>query len=151
VVSTLTGGVSGLMKKNQIDVIEGEGSLAGPGKVTVGGDTIEAKTIILATGSVARALPGAVFGGHVIGTEGAWALDELPPRRRSSALVPPARRSPPPTPRLGVQVLLFEATSRVLPSEDPDISKLVLRGLKTDHGVGKSRSGGTRLRRSSRW
>jgi dihydrolipoamide dehydrogenase len=32
--------------------------------------------------------------------------------------------------RLGVEVLLFEATGRVLPSEDPDISKLVLRGLK---------------------
>ena len=31
VISTLTGGVSGLFKKNGIEVIEGEGALAGPG------------------------------------------------------------------------------------------------------------------------
>ena len=30
VVSTLTGGVSGLFKKNKIDVIEGSGALVGP-------------------------------------------------------------------------------------------------------------------------
>src|SRR5947209_13787067 len=35
VVTTLTGGVSGLFKKNGIELIEGEGSLAGPGQVTV--------------------------------------------------------------------------------------------------------------------
>src|SRR6188508_2151168 len=33
VISTLTGGVAGLSKKNKIDVLEGEGSLAGAGKV----------------------------------------------------------------------------------------------------------------------
>src|ERR1700683_4269011 len=35
VVSTLTGGVAGLLKKNKIDVVEGEGSLKGPGVVSV--------------------------------------------------------------------------------------------------------------------
>ena len=35
VVSTLTGGVAGLFKKNKIDLIEGEASLAGPGTVAV--------------------------------------------------------------------------------------------------------------------
>ena len=40
VVSTLTGGVSGLFKKNKIDLIEGSGSLAGDGKVKVGDDTL---------------------------------------------------------------------------------------------------------------
>jgi dihydrolipoamide dehydrogenase len=130
VVSTLTGGVSGLMKKNQIDVIEGEGSLAGPGKVVVGGDTIEARTIILATGSVARALPGVAFGGHVIGTEGAWALDELPASMAVVGAGASGAEIASAYARLGVEVLLFEATGRVLPSEDPDISKLVLRGLK---------------------
>src|ERR1700733_8502866 len=52
VVKTLTGGVSGLFKKNGIEVIEGEGALAGGGAVTVNGQQIAAKTIILATGSV---------------------------------------------------------------------------------------------------
>src|ERR1700759_3207930 len=33
VITTLTGGVAGLFKKNKIDLIEAEGSLVGPGKV----------------------------------------------------------------------------------------------------------------------
>ena len=48
VVKTLTGGVSGLFKKNAIDLIEGEASLAGAGSVSVGGSEIAAKTIVLA-------------------------------------------------------------------------------------------------------
>ena len=36
------------------------------------------KTVILATGSVPKPLPGTEFGGRVIGTEEAWALEELP-------------------------------------------------------------------------
>src|SRR5205085_189323 len=52
VVKTLTGGVSGLFKKNKVDVIEGEGALAGAGKVVAGGAEIAANTTVLATGSV---------------------------------------------------------------------------------------------------
>src|SRR5271168_3832467 len=37
VVTTLTGGVSGLFKKNKIDVIEGHGSVTDDGNVRVGG------------------------------------------------------------------------------------------------------------------
>ena len=51
VVATLTGGVSGLFKKNKIDLIEGSGSLAGDGKVKVGKDTYDARFIVLASGS----------------------------------------------------------------------------------------------------
>ncbi len=40
VISTLTGGVAGLFKKNGIDLIEGAGSLAGGGQVTVGDQTL---------------------------------------------------------------------------------------------------------------
>src|SRR5436309_3746769 len=36
VISTLTGGVAGLFKKNGVELVEGEGRLAGPGKVAVG-------------------------------------------------------------------------------------------------------------------
>jgi dihydrolipoamide dehydrogenase len=130
VISTLTGGVAGLMKKNKIDVIEGAGALAGPGRVTVNGDTIEAKTIILATGSVKRPLPGTSFGGHVIGTEEAWALDELPNSMAVVGAGASGAEIASAYARLGVEVLLFEALDRVLPTEDADISKLAERGLK---------------------
>jgi dihydrolipoamide dehydrogenase len=130
VISTLTGGVAGLMKKNKIDVIEGEGSLAGSGGVTVNGETISAKTIILATGSVKRPIPGAQFGGRVIGTEEAWALDELPASMAVVGAGASGAEIASAYARLGTEVLLFEALERVLPTEDVDISKLAERGLK---------------------
>jgi dihydrolipoamide dehydrogenase len=130
VISTLTGGVAGLMKKNKIDVIEGEASLAGDGKITVGGDTISAKTIVLATGSVKRPIPGASFGGRVIGTEEAWALDELPASMAVVGAGASGAEIASAYARLGTEVLLFEALDRVLPTEDADISKLAERGLK---------------------
>jgi dihydrolipoamide dehydrogenase len=130
VIHTLTGGVAGLMKKNKIDVIEGEGSLAGPGEVKVNGETITAKTIILATGSVKRPIPGAQFGGRVIGTEEAWALDELPASMAVVGAGASGAEIASAYARLGTEVLLFEALERVLPTEDADISKLAERGLK---------------------
>jgi dihydrolipoamide dehydrogenase len=130
VIQTLTGGVAGLMKKNKIDVIEGAGALAGAGAVTVNGETIAAKTIILATGSVKRPIPGAQFGGRVIGTEEAWALDELPASMAVVGAGASGAEIASAYARLGSEVLLFEALERVLPTEDADISKLAERGLK---------------------
>ncbi len=130
VVKTLTGGVSGLFKKNKIDLIEGSGSLAGGGRVTVGDQTIAAKTILLATGSVKRPIPGAQFGGRVIGTEEAWALDELPNSMAVVGAGASGSEIASAYARLGAEVLLLEALDRVLPTEDADISKVAERGLK---------------------
>jgi dihydrolipoamide dehydrogenase len=130
VVGTLTGGVAGLMKKNQIDVIEGVGSLAGSGEVKVGDETHGAKTIVLATGSVARPIPGTSFGGRVIGTEEAWALPELPKSMAVVGAGASGAEIASAYARLGVSVRLFEALDRVLPTEDADISKVAERGLK---------------------
>ncbi len=131
VVSTLTGGVAGLLKKNKIDLIEGTGALAGGGKVSVNGsDEITAKTIVLATGSVKRSIPGAQFGGRVIGTEEAWALDELPASMAVVGAGASGSEIASAYARLGSEVLLFEALERVLPTEDADISKVAERGLK---------------------
>jgi dihydrolipoamide dehydrogenase len=130
VVSTLTGGVSGLFKKNAIDLIEGEGALAGAGRVVVGDTEIVAKTVVLATGSVKRPIPGTEFGGRVIGTEEAWALAELPTSLAVVGAGASGSEIASAYARLGTEVLLFEALDRVLPTEDADISKLVERGLK---------------------
>ncbi len=133
VVSTLTGGVAGLLKKNKIDYIEGEGSLAGSGGdrvVEVSEQTLSAKTIVLATGSVTRPIPGAQFGGRVIGTEEAWALDELPVSMAVVGAGASGAEIASAYARLGTKVILFEALDRVLPTEDADISKLAERGLK---------------------
>ena len=130
VVKTLTGGVSGLFKKNGIEVIEGEGALAGAGNVTVSGQNIAAKAIILATGSVKRSIPGTEFGGRVIGTEEAWALPDLPSTLAVVGAGASGAEIASAYARLGTTVTLFEALDRVLPTEDADISKVVDRGLR---------------------
>jgi dihydrolipoamide dehydrogenase len=130
VIKTLTGGVAGLFKKNGIEVIEGEGSLASAGNVTVNGNQIGAKTIILAAGSVKRAIPGTEFGGRVIGTEEAWALPDRPKTLAVVGAGASGAEIASAYARLGTEVTLFEALERVLPTEDADISKLVDRGLK---------------------
>ena len=130
VVQTLTGGVSGLFKKNKVDLIEGSGSIAGDGLVRVGDDTYTAKTIVLATGSVPRPIPGTTFGGRVIGTEEAWALSELPGSLAVIGSGASGSEIASAYVRLGSEVKLFEALERVLPAEDVDISKLAERGFK---------------------
>jgi dihydrolipoamide dehydrogenase len=149
VVSTLTGGVGGLFKKNGIDLIEGEAALvpadasagdggdggrAGAG-VMVSGVLFGATTLILATGSVKRALPGTPFGDRVIGTEEAWARPTLPARLAVVGAGASGAEIASGFARLGSEVLLLEMLDRVLPTEDADVSRLVERGLKRQ-GIG---------------
>ena len=134
VVKTLTGGVSGLFKKNKIDYIEGHGTLTDDGNVKVGGEfdgsEIEArKCVILATGSIAKPIPGTEFGGRVIGTEGAWALEELPKTLAVVGAGASGAEIASAYGRLGTEVLLLEALDRVLPTEDADVSKAAGRQL----------------------
>jgi dihydrolipoamide dehydrogenase len=135
VIKTLTGGVAGLFRKNKVDFIEGFGAVTGNGTVRVGsakdGAEYQAtKGIILATGSVKKPIPGTQFGGRVIGTEEAWAFAELPKRLAVVGAGASGAEIASAYARLGVEVLLFEALDRVLPTEDADISKLAERGLK---------------------
>jgi dihydrolipoamide dehydrogenase len=130
VIATLVGGVSGLFKKNGIELIEGEASLSGSGAVSVGGQTIQARTIVLATGSVKQPIPGTEFGGRVIGTEEAWGLEELPKSMAVVGAGASGAEIASAYARLGTEVTLFEALERVLPTEDGDISRLAERGLK---------------------
>jgi dihydrolipoamide dehydrogenase len=137
VVSTLTGGVAGLFKKNGIDLIEGEASLGARGGDSAGGVPVQvgereltSATVILAAGSVPRAIPGVELGGRVLGTEEAWALAELPASLAVVGAGASGAEIASGFARLGSEVLLLEALDRVLPGEDADISRLVERGLK---------------------
>jgi dihydrolipoamide dehydrogenase len=130
VVSTLTSGVAGLFKKDGIDLIEGDAALTADGAVSVAGELISAPTVVLATGSVPRSIPGVEFGGRVIGTEEAWALEELPARLAVVGCGASGAEIASGFARLGSEVILLEALDRVLPTEDSDISRLVERGLK---------------------
>jgi dihydrolipoamide dehydrogenase len=131
VISTLTGGVAGLFKKNDIEVISGEASLTADGDVKVGDTVYKAeKAVILAAGSVKKPLPGLDFGGNVIGTEEAWALTELPATMVVIGAGASGTEIASAYQRLGTQVTLYEGLDRVLPTEDADISKAAARGFK---------------------
>ena len=49
-------GVQGLLRSGGVTIIEGEGRLTGPNRVTVGGRSYEARNIVLATGSAPKTL-----------------------------------------------------------------------------------------------
>jgi dihydrolipoamide dehydrogenase len=66
----------------------------------------------------------------VIGTEEAWALDQLPGSMAVVGAGASGAEIASAYARMGVAVGLFEALDRVLPTEDADISKLAERGLK---------------------
>jgi len=136
VISTLTGGVSGLMSKNKIDVIEGIGSITEDGNVRVKldsndeGTVYATKNVIIATGSVATPIPGIEFGNRVINTARAWALPALPKSLAVVGAGASGAEIASAYSRLGTEVLLLEALDSVLPTEDKDISRVVARGLK---------------------
>jgi dihydrolipoamide dehydrogenase len=134
VVTTLTSGVSMLFRKGEIDAIEGDATLTADGDVRVatadGEQVIGAGSVILATGSVPLGIPGVDLGGRVIGTEEAWALEELPARLAVVGCGASGAEIASGFARLGSHVILLEAAEQALPMEDADIARLVERSLK---------------------
>jgi len=72
VVTMLTKGIEALFKKNKVTRYAGQGRLAGPGKVVVEGPgaatELEAKHILIATGSKSAPLAGVELDGDRVGT-----------------------------------------------------------------------------------
>jgi dihydrolipoamide dehydrogenase len=71
VVKTFNSGVRSLMKTNKVTVIEGLGTISGPGKVSIKSSTgetqeVETNNIVIATGSAPVELPFAKFDGKTI-------------------------------------------------------------------------------------
>jgi len=82
VVDNLTKGVAFLFKKNKVQRYAGRAKLLGGGRVLVSGVEqieLEAKSIVIATGSKASSIPGVAFDGARVGTSTeALAYAEVP-------------------------------------------------------------------------
>jgi dihydrolipoamide dehydrogenase len=128
VANQLSNGVKFLLKKNKVTVFDGQGKLAGKGKLSVTKDgkpvaDLAAKHIILATGARARSLPGLEPDGKLV-----WTYKEamVPPTMPKSLLVVGSGaigiefasffRN------MGAEVTVVEVLDRVLPVEDEEIS-----------------------------
>ncbi|MEI2713447.1 MAG: dihydrolipoyl dehydrogenase [Nocardioides sp.] len=131
VVSRLFKGLSGLIKSRGITVIEGAGQLTGPRTVTVGDRVLTGTSLVLATGSYSRSLPGLeVDGERVLTSEHALRLDRVP----ASAIVlgggvigvefASVWRS------FGAEVTLIEALPRLVAAEDDASSKVLERTFR---------------------
>jgi dihydrolipoamide dehydrogenase len=132
VSKTLEEGVEFLWNKNKVEFLKGEGALAGDGKVKVGDDEHQAKTIVLATGSLEMPIPGVDFSDRVIDTWGAWSLPEMPKALVVAGAGASGSEIASGYARLGVQVTLVEMLEQVLPLEDKDMARVVERQFKKD-------------------
>ena len=131
VISTLTGGVAGLLSRHRVEVIEGEARLQ-PRAVVVGDRVLASRAVLVATGSRPLGLPGVDFGGRVIGTEEAWSFDRLPDTLAVVGAGPSGVEVASAYARLGSAVMLIEVADQILPGEDPDVIKPLVRGLRAD-------------------
>jgi dihydrolipoamide dehydrogenase len=147
VAKQLSNGVAYLLKKNKVDVIDGQGRLAGTGRLVVDKDgkpvvDLSVPHIILATGARARSLPGLEPDGERV-----WTYKE--------AMVPAA------IPKsllvvgsgaigiefasfykdMGADVTVVEVVDRVLPVEDEEISAFARKSFEK-RGI-KIHTGGT--------
>jgi dihydrolipoamide dehydrogenase len=133
VIKTLTGGVAMLFEKNGIDVIEGHGAVTDDGNVKVGGSfdgtEIEADTVILATGSVARPVGGLQFGGRIVDTAAMWLTAEQPKRLAVIGAGASGTEVASAFGRLGTDVILLEALDQILPLEDKEIARATAREI----------------------
>ena len=134
VAGQLNTGVKGLMKKNKVTVVEGEGAITAPGKVSVkqGDKTTElaAKNIIVATGARARDLPFAKADGERVWT---YRHAMVPPEMPSKLLVIGSGAIGVEFASfysdMGAEVTVVEMLDRILPVEDEDVSAFMHKAL----------------------
>jgi dihydrolipoamide dehydrogenase len=130
VAGQLNAGVKGLMKKNKVTVVEGEGKLAGKGKLQVGDKTLEAKHIIVATGARARDLPFAKADGKRIWTyRHAMVPKEMPTKLLVIGSGAIGVEFASFYSDMGAQVTIVEMLPRILPVEDEEVSAFMHKAL----------------------
>lgn len=125
-------GVAYLLRKNKVDHIVGEGRLTAKGTVTVApeGTTLNAKNVILATGSSPRTVPSLpIDGDQVISSRESIVLKDLP----ASLVIVGAGAIGVEFAYLyhtyGVEVTLVELLPRLVPTEDAEISQQLERSF----------------------
>ena len=132
VIDSMHTGLTGLVTQ-RCTLVEGRGRITGAGTVEVTGadgstTTVEGRHVVLATGSVPKALPGVQVDGQVVQTSDQALWFTQAPRRAvvigagAIGMEFASMWAP-----MGTTVTIVEALDRVLPLEDADVSKAVQR------------------------
>ncbi|MEX6725765.1 dihydrolipoyl dehydrogenase [Parapedomonas caeni] len=135
VAGQLNAGVKGLLKKNKVTVVDGEGQLVGKGRLAVskGGQAVaelEGRHIILATGARARELPHLKADGKLVWTYRHALVPEVMPKSLlviGSGAIGIEFASF--FSDLGAKVTVVEALDRILPVEDEEVSAFMTKAL----------------------
>jgi dihydrolipoamide dehydrogenase len=145
VVKASNDGIAYLFKKNKVAFFHGRGSFVRSGadgcEVTVGGETLAARNVVVATGSSPRALPGAAFDEKLIlSNDGALTMPEVPKRLGVIGAGVIGLEMGSVWRRLGSEVTILEALPAFLGAADEQIAKEAARifakqGLKIQLGV----------------
>jgi len=136
VVDDLTKGVGFLFKKNKVTHIQGEGRITGPTQVTVSvagngaAQTLEAKTILIATGSEVVPLPGVEIDEKAVVTStGALSLDKVPEHFVVVGGGYIGLEMGSVWRRLGAEVTVVEFLDRITPGLDGEVGRQLQRSL----------------------
>ena len=136
VVDLLTKGLTGVLANRSVTVLSGRGRLTAPGQVTVtegvdAGRCVIAPSIILATGSVPRTVPGLEVDGQLVVTSDEFLdLDHLP---SSAAVVGGGAigcEFASMLSDLGVAVTIVEGLPTILAACDADVVAQISRSFK---------------------
>ena len=128
-------GVAFLFKKNKIDAFTGVGAIAAPGKVRVTPEsgeaqTIEARNIVIATGSESMPLKGVeIDETRIVTSTGALELERVPARMIVVGAGVIGLELGSVWRRLGAEVTVVEFLDRVLPGMDGEVAKQTQRIL----------------------
>jgi dihydrolipoamide dehydrogenase len=134
VVARLYKGLQGLVRAAGITVVEGSGRVTSATSVEVDGEQVTGRHLVLATGSSARTLPGIELSGRVLTSEQALLLQEVPNRvviiggSVIGVEFASVWRS------FGAEVTVVEALPRLVPLEEPALSRLLERAF-TKRGI----------------
>jgi dihydrolipoamide dehydrogenase len=142
VVKSNNDGIVYLFKKNKITFFHGRGSFGkSPSEIVVGNETLEAKNVIIATGSNPRALQGAEFDEKLIlSNTGALTIPEVPKRLGVIGAGIIGLELGSVWRRLGAEVTILEALPAFLGIADDAVAKeaakvFAKQGLKIELGV----------------
>jgi dihydrolipoamide dehydrogenase len=140
VAGQLNKGIEGLFRKYKVGSKFGVAKVVAPNKVTVGGETVTAESIVLATGVRPRSLPGAEYDGkRIISYKEAMSLASRPQSMLIIGAGPIGLEFGYFYNALGTTVTVVELLDRILPGEDEEISaalqkSLVQRGIAIHTG-----------------
>ncbi len=130
VVDATHRGVEFLFKKNKVEWVKGAARIAGAGRVVVGERTLEAKNIVIATGSEVTPLPGIkIDEKRIVSSTGALVLSEVPKTMVVIGGGYIGLEMASVWQRLGAKVTVVEFLDRLLPGMDAEVSKHMQRIL----------------------